>query len=291
MPWLQLIIDLDDLDPEAVEEALLDLGALSVTYQDAEDQPIFEPDPGHTPLWTHTRLFGLFDAGDDPDRIGANLQQRFGDGLRWRTEVLEDRDWTRAWMDGFKPMRFGQRLWIVPEGYEPPAPEAVNLRLDPGLAFGTGTHPTTALCLEWLDGAELAGKGIIDYGCGSGVLGIAALLLGAERVLGVDNDPQALIATRDNAAKNAVESRVTTALPEQAGDQPAPVLLANILAGPLLQLAPRLSALTAPDGDIVLSGILESQVEEIRSAYQAWFDMDAPVVREGWVLLTGRRRA
>ena len=289
MPWLQLIAEINPDRAEAAEDALLEAGALSVTLTDGADQPLFEPPPGETPLWNSTRLVGLFEAGDDMAAISAHFAAALP-GAPFRVEALEDRDWTRAWMDNFKPMRFGERLWVVPGGFEPVDPGAVNLRLDPGLAFGTGTHPTTALCLEWLDAHPPGGEAVIDYGCGSGVLAVAALLLGATEAVGVDNDPQALIASRDNAEKNGVAARLTVLAPEAPMPEPAAVVLANILAGPLVDLAPRLAALTRPGGALVLSGILAAQADGVMEAYRPWFEMAPPVTREEWVRLEGRRR-
>lgn len=290
MPWQQLQFPLEDHDHEAVEDALMEAGALSVTLTDAADDPILEPGPGETPLWEHTVLTALFEADADPLAALRAVQTARG----WqqlpehRIEALEDQDWTRAWMKDFQPMRFGQRLWVVPSGFEPPEPNAVNLYLDPGLAFGTGTHPTTALCLEWLDRQALSGKAVIDYGCGSGILAIAALKLGAATVLGVDNDPQALQASQDNAERNAVAERLQTQLP--GGEiAPAPVLVANILAGPLVELAPTLAGLTEPGGRIALSGILAEQEAMIRDAYAPYFDLASTERQDDWLLIHGRR--
>ena len=206
MPWVQVRLAITPEQAPTYEDALLEVGAVSVTFMDAEDQPIFEPDLGTTPLWTHTHLLALFEDGTDEAALLAHLQLLTGGELpQHQVEIVEDQDWERSWMDNFKPMRFGRRLWIVPSWHEAPEPEAVNLLLDPGLAFGTGTHPTTALCLEWLDGQELAGDTVLDFGCGSGILAIAALLLGAKRALGTDIDPQALEASRDNATRNGID--------------------------------------------------------------------------------------
>jgi ribosomal protein L11 methyltransferase len=291
MPWLQLIVESDPEHADAVEDLLLAAGAASVTLRDGADQPLFEPPPGETPLWSSTRVVGLFTADTDLAPVEAELTALPGAAPLHRVEALEDRDWTRAWMDHFKPMRFGENLWVVPGGFEAPDPVGVNLHLDPGLAFGTGTHPTTALCLEWLDRHPPEGARVVDYGCGSGILALAALLLGAEEVVGVDNDPQALIASRDNATRNGVEGRLRVFAPEAVPDQPADLLLANILAGPLIELAPRLAALTRTGGGLVLSGILASQAEQVAAAYAPWFEMEPPAVKEDWVRLTGRKRA
>ena len=293
MAWIELKLALGNLDPEKVEEALLGAGALSVTLEDAGDEPLYEPDPLKPPLWSDTRLTALFAADADLDAVKAFLLAalKLPELPAHRVEPLEDRDWAREWLKDFKPMRFGRRLWVCPTGYAPPDPAAVNLLLDPGLAFGTGTHATTALCLEWLDGAALTGREVIDYGCGSGILAIAAARLGAKRVQAVDNDPQALTATRDNAARNGVEGLIDVFMPESFPAQAADVLLANILAGPLMQLAPRLAALVKPGGALVLSGILESQEAELRAAYEPRFEAFVTAKREDWLRITAVRKA
>ena len=292
MPWLQLRLAITPEQAERYEDALLGVGAVSVTFMDAEDQPIFEPDLGTTPLWTHTHLLALFEADVDEDNLLAHLVLLTGGELPdHQLERIEDQDWERSWMDNFHPMRFGRRLWIVPSWHSAPEPEAVNLLLDPGLAFGTGTHPTTALCLEWLDGQELDGLHLIDFGCGSGILAIAGLLLGAARATGTDIDPQALEASRDNAERNHIAAdRLALHLPEAMPPTAAPVLVANILAGPLVELAPQLTSLVQPGGRIALSGILAEQAEDVRRAYANSFDLDPTAEKDGWVRISGVRR-
>jgi ribosomal protein L11 methyltransferase len=292
MPWLQIRLAITPDQAAELEDQLLELGAVSVTFMDAEDQPIFEPDLGTTPLWSHTHLLALFEDGTDGDAVLAHLKLlRGGELPESQVERIEDQDWERSWMDNFQPMRFGRRLWIVPSWHEAPEPDAVNLLLDPGLAFGTGTHPTTALCLEWLDGQELAGCRVLDFGCGSGILGIAALLLGAESALGTDIDPQALDASRDNAGRNGLPAEAFPVyLPEQLPQQPVDVVVANILAGPLVQLAPTITALVKQGGRLALSGILAEQAEEVRAAYAGAFDLDPTAVKDGWVRISGVRR-
>lgn len=292
MNWLEFKLALDQLDPQQVEDALLAAGAVSVTYEDAGDEPIYEPDPEQMPLWARTRMTGLFDAATDMDAVRAVLLASLGLSRLplHRIEPLEDRDWTREWLKDFKPMQFGRRLWICPTAYAPPEPEAVNILLDPGLAFGTGTHPTTALCLERLDASELYGLEVIDYGCGSGVLAIAAARLGARQVWAVDNDPQALLATRDNAERNQVGSGMTVCAPDQLLAPPVDFLVANILAGPLVSLAARLAALLKPGGYLALSGILASQAREIRDAYAPWFEITGQAQRDEWLRVDARRR-
>lgn len=288
--WRQLAITVDESLAEPVSDLLSNLGAVSVSFEDAGDQPLFEPKPGETPVWRQTKVIGLFDADANTNRIRNSVANQFGERvLQYQLEDLEDRVWERAWLDHFQPMRFGQRLWICPTGFEPPEPVAVNVVLDPGLAFGTGTHPTTALCLEWLDGQDLAGKTVIDYGCGSGVLAVAALKLGAAKAYGVDIDPQALTASDENARKNGVEDRLALGYPRELAAVRADVLVANILATPLIELAAEISEKVRPGGSLALSGILATQVENVRAAYASQFDFSPPVVCEEWALLTGAK--
>lgn len=291
MPWLQLALEATPESAEPLSNLLQTAGASAVTLQDAADQPLFEPPPGTTPLWTATRVIGLFDSDADIPSVLAQIKnQLHGDLPAWHLNPLEDRDWVRAWMDDFKPMRFGNRLWITPSGFTPPEPTAVNILLDPGLAFGTGTHPTTGMCLRWLDAHPPRDLDVIDYGCGSGILAIAACCLGGRHVFAVDNDPQALIATRDNARKNHVEDRITATLPEQLDCTPVPLLLANILAGPLMTLAPHLAARIQTTGQIVLSGILTEQAEAVMACYRPLFDIRIVEQQAGWVCLAGVRK-
>ncbi|MBZ2169140.1 50S ribosomal protein L11 methyltransferase [Marinobacter sp. F4216] len=295
MPWIQLQIPATPEDADQLEDVLMEMGADAVSMEDAADQPLYEPDPGTTPLWSQTVVKGLFQSDRDIDQLCADVRDAWHQATQQslpdiEVSLIKDQDWERAWMDDFQPLQFGQRLWIVPSWHQPPDPEAANLMLDPGLAFGTGTHPTTALCLEWLDGQDVQGKQVTDYGCGSGILGLAALLLGADHVVGVDTDPQALEASRDNARRNSVEdSRLDLYLPENEPDTQADLMLANILAQPLIGLASHLAKLTKPGGQLVLSGILSNQAREVMEAYEPWFIMDEPEQREEWIRLTGRR--
>lgn len=292
--WLQLQLRSKRDDVSRLEDALLECGALAVTQEDSGDEPILEPGVGETPLWPEVITTALFEG----DTETVSLEQALGDSygvlpaLTW--ETVKDREWEREWMAQFEPIRCGQRLWICPSWHLPPDPDAVNLLLDPGLAFGTGTHPTTALCLEWLDGLDLTDKRVIDYGCGSGILGIAALLLGARDVVAVDNDPQALLATRENAERNGLDpARLTIVTPEQVtsqvSEQDADLLVANILAEPLIHLAPRLSSLVKPGGQLCLSGLLRHQGEIVADAYRAQFDFAPSASRDEWLRLTARR--
>jgi ribosomal protein L11 methyltransferase len=292
MPWLQVRLAITPEQAAFYEDALLDVGAVSVTFMDAEDQPIFEPDLGTTPLWTHTHLLALFEGDADAEQVLAHLRLLTGDELpEHQVERIEDQDWERSWMDNFQPMRFGRRLWIVPSWHAAPEPDAVNLLLDPGLAFGTGTHPTTALCLQWLDAQPLKGCTVLDFGCGSGILAIAALLLGAERAVGTDIDPQALEASRDNATRNGIDpAQFPVYLPQDLPAEQADVVVANILAGPLVQLAPQITALVKSSGRLALSGVLAEQADEVRAAYADAFVLDPTAEQDGWVRISGVRR-
>ena len=289
MPWLQAQVRTRRDRTEAAEALLETLGALSVTLEDAADQPLLEPGPGDTPLWDATLVTGLFAATTDTEALHDALVLGLDDpSASIGITPLEDQPWERAWLDHFKPMRFGRRLWICPHGQSllDAGTDAVVLHLDPGLAFGTGTHPTTALCLEWLEGADLKGKTLIDYGCGSGVLGIAALLLGAANVIAIDHDPQALMATAANARQNGVDDRLATYTSGEAPPIAADILVANILAGVLIALAPTLTAGVSPSGRLVLSGILETQVAEVQQAYAPGFSFAPTESKDGWTLLT-----
>ncbi|ASK33046.1 50S ribosomal protein L11 methyltransferase (plasmid) [Alcanivorax sp. N3-2A] len=292
MAWLQLHIATDPRQADAFQDALESLGSSAVTLTDGADQPVFEPPPGARPLWNATVVTALFEAGTDTDAVLRALAERGLKPGEHRVEPLAEQVWERAWMDSFAPMRFGQRLWIVPSWSAPPDPQAVNLKLDPGLAFGTGTHETTALCLEWLEGTGLAGREVLDFGCGSGVLAIAALLLGAEHALGTDIDDQALTASRDNATSNAVSERLSLCQPAAmpAGYR-CDALIANILAGPLIELAPTLAGYCRPGAPMALSGILADQAEAVRDAYAPWFDLNPLSQRGDWVRVDGHRKS
>jgi ribosomal protein L11 methyltransferase len=294
MPWLQVRVNTDRSNAEAIEDALLAAGAVSVTLQDNADQPILEPALGETPLWNETSISALFDAEIDTDIATFAAAQALGQPLpncRW--ELLEDKDWEREWMDNYHPIHCGGDLWICPSWKAAPNPEATNLLLDPGLAFGTGTHPTTFMCLQWLaEQAPLNGETFVDYGCGSGILGIAAILLGGSHAIGTDLDPQALIATHDNAERNNIaKEHFPVYLPENCPAASVDITLANILAGPLAELAPALNQLTKPGGKLCLSGILNTQAETVMDAYRDWFDFDPVRQQEQWVCLTATKRA
>jgi ribosomal protein L11 methyltransferase len=299
MPHLELTLTCREAEQPRYEAALADLGALSITLLDADaetpdERAILEPGVGETPLWHELRLCALFDATADRDALLHALEcfdpELELDSIGFRE--VADQDWTRAWMDQYQPMAFGRRLWVYPWNIEPPADaaEAVVVRLDPGLAFGSGTHPTTALCLEWLDGLALDGREVLDFGCGSGLLAIAALKLGAAAAVGIDNDPQAIEASRDNAERNGVAERLSLYLPEQAPPAQYPVVVANILAGALDALAERLAGACQPGGVIALSGILDGQQAPLLTRYAEWFDALEVEQREHWLRISGRRR-
>lgn len=291
MPWIQIRVTTDVTKVKKVSSMLQGSGAQAVTYTDAQDVPIYEPPIGSTKLWNNTVVTGLYEADIDPFKIVRFIEKVLGDQVQCKVEQLEDKDWVREWMDHFHPMQFGKKLWICPSWCEVPDESAVNVMLDPGLAFGTGTHPTTSMCLEYLDASELKDKTVIDYGCGSGILAIAALKLGAERVVGIDIDPQAIEASTENAKRNNVSDKLELFLTE---DQPkelsADVLVANILAGPLRELAPLIAVLVKKGGKLALSGLLESQAEELTTVYSQWFDMDPPTFKEEWCRLSGTKR-
>jgi ribosomal protein L11 methyltransferase len=288
MSWLQLSIEVTGDLAEVATEVFMEAGALSVTYQDAADEPILEPGLGEHPVWSATRVVALFPEDSDAGRATQRLREALPDaGIEPRIERLEDRDWSSTWRETFHAMRFGAHLWVVPTGEQAPEVGAVTIHLDPGLAFGTGTHVTTALCLEWLDAHPPVDREVIDYGCGSGILAIAAGKLGARRVRAVDIDPQALLATRENAGRNGMDRRVETLFPEVLDAWSVELVIANILANPLIELAESLASRVSLQGNIVLTGILAEQAEDVMAAYRPWFEFREPVEREGWVLLEG----
>ena len=293
MPWIQLKITMPAEHAEQVGDMLTANGACAVTFVDAKDTPMYEPKPGEVMLWPDTEVMGLFDAGMNMQPVVERLSQAkvLGKGFAHKIEQLEDKDWEREWMDNFHPMKFGERLWICPSWRDIPDPNAVNVMLDPGLAFGTGTHPTTSLCLEWLDGLDLSESLVVDFGCGSGILGIAALKLGASRVVGVDIDPQAIEASGENARRNNVEDQIELYLPEDQPELEADVVVANILAGPLKELKTVIAGYCKPGGRLVLSGLLESQAEELIAYYSDAFAMEPAVVKDEWARISGVKRS
>jgi ribosomal protein L11 methyltransferase len=313
MAFYEIEFPLAALSSEAVEAALFEIGASSITFVDRGDEPVLEPRPGEIRLWSDTLVRALFqqscdasprgDVAGDPahgdaaageparnvDRLAARLGAEVG--VRARVRRVKDQDWERVWLKDWKSMRFGRRLWVCPTAAAPPDdPEAVVVRLDPGLAFGTGTHPTTALCLQILESLPLAGRTVIDYGCGSGILGLAALKLGAAHVRAVDLDPQALLATRDNAIRNGLSAQLEVTGTDRALAQ-AYCVMANILAGPLIELAPKLTAACEPGGYLILSGLLKSQAYAVKAAYSSAFDMVQVVERDDWCCIYARKGA
>jgi ribosomal protein L11 methyltransferase len=290
MSYLELSFELGELDPAAAEMACIEAGALCVTFSDASDDAVLEPDPGEMRLWRQSRLQALFEAQRADPGLIAWLAAAVGiEPSRLTARAIADRVWEREWLRDFHAMRFGQRLWICPRHESVADPLAVVVRLDPGLAFGTGTHPSTAMCLQWLDGAPVSGRDVVDYGCGAGALAIAALKLGARRAYAFDIDPQALLATRENAIDNMVDDRLQ--LCERAGDIPrgCELLLANILAAVLIARNQEFAALLPAGGRLLLAGILADQESEVASAFLKWFDMKRFARREGWVALSGTR--
>ncbi len=295
MPWIQIKLNASDKNAEQIGDMLMEVtGALSVTFLDAKDTPVFEPAPGETRLWGETDVVALYDAEIDADLVikqikASNLLE---EGFAFKVEQLEDKDWEREWMENFHPMKFGERLWICPSWRDIPEPDAVNVMLDPGLAFGTGTHPTTSLCLEWLEGLDLTGKTVVDFGCGSGILAIAALKLGAAKVIGIDIDPQAILAAKDNAERNGVAGQIELYLPQ---DQPeglvADVVVANILAGPLRELSGVIKGLMKPSGLLAMSGVLDSQAEDVADYYRDELLVDPIVEMSEWCRISGQKSA
>jgi ribosomal protein L11 methyltransferase len=288
----QLSFDLGKLDPESAEASCFECGAVSLTFVDAHDDPVLEPLPGEFRLWPTTRLRVLFAEVDAPAQLVTALSEALNiPAAAIQPERIEDRIWEREWLRDFHAMRFGRRLWICPHHEQVTEPGAVVVQMDPGLAFGTGTHPTTAACLEWLDRHAAPGQRVIDYGCGSGILGVAAIKLGSKEVYSFDIDPQALIATAENARANEVEARVTICHSADALPAGADVLVANILSGPLCELAQAFGSLVRPGGSVVLAGLLEAEAADVTRAYGTWFDIHPFDTREGWMGLSGKRNS
>lgn len=290
MPWLQAHLTVIREQAPLIELLFENLGALSITLLDAADEPMLEPAPGETPLWSNTKVTGLFDGDTDSDQLRSRIDQTLNTDTsrQLKLEILEDQAWERVWLDHFHPLQFGNRLWICPTGKQVDADDSVVIRLDPGLAFGTGTHPTTALCLGWLDSADIQNKTLIDYGCGSGILAIAALKLGAAKLIAVDHDPQAILATNDNAQQNGVGKKLLAVSSDDFQPQQADVVIANILANILVELAPQISGLVKPAGELVLSGILHDQASQVISAYNE-FSFSEPVRQGDWMRLQAHK--
>lgn len=283
--WLQLICHTNSEHSDSVETAMENAGSLSITLQDAKDDPVLEPLPGEVPLWKELIITALFDKETDLGELAKTLENNKD---KWHIaafhiETLEDQDWERVWMKDFHPMKFGDNLWIYPSNYEMPDDDSTKIHLDPGLAFGTGTHPTTALCLEWLDQHPPKRLQVIDYGCGSGILAVAAAKLGAKHISAIDIDPQGLIATKENMQRNSITQEIISCyLPEEYSPEPSDLVLANILCGPLLELYPLLSSLTRTKGRLVLSGILEEQKDQIIERYSSSFTDFEVKILDNW---------
>jgi ribosomal protein L11 methyltransferase len=291
MPWNQLSIEIPDARSDVATAVLEAAGALSVTLQDAGNEVLIEPDPDASPLWESVRLVALFAVDKNLEAVRQQLRETLHDGeLEIRVEPLDDRDWSTTWREGLRPMCFGERLWVCPTDMDCPQDDAVVVRLDPGSAFGSGTHATTAMCLEWLDRHPPRGLTVIDYGCGSGILAIAAAKLGAASVHAVDIDPQAVTASRDNARLNGIHSGFSVQLPQDFDPPAADLVIANILANPLQELAGDLAGMLRPGGMLLLTGILVEQSDAVMHAYREWIDFAVPVRRDEWVLLTGTKK-
>ena len=298
--WLQLVCSASKKHHESIEDAMDSAGALSITWQDAKDEPVLEPLPGETPLWEDLVITALFDANTDLSFLQKQLkeQQSKWQITKFHVEVVHDQDWERVWMKDFHPMCFGENLWIIPSNTDQAEVEELqqgsnnptSIFLDPGLAFGTGTHPTTALCLEWLDQNPPRNLTVVDYGCGSGVLAVAAAKLGATRIVATDIDPQALTATKENMLRNQIPAEtIPCFLPEDCPLETVDLVIANILCGPLVELYPRLSALIKPAGRIVISGLLEEQKEDIIETYSADFSQFEIKQLDNWIRISATK--
>jgi ribosomal protein L11 methyltransferase len=292
MAWHQLSVISDEQTAPHIADFFSDLGAVSVTYMDAEDEPVYEPAIGETKIWRNTQIIALYELDSDPVSIKTQVIGQFHNQplLNWQYEEIVDQEWERAWMEFYKPMKFADKLWVCPTGQQQHEPGTVCLILDPGLAFGTGTHPTTALCLEWLASHDLTGKTVIDYGCGSGILAVAAVLLGAKIAHAVDIDPQAITATQSNALKNNMQDKIFCYLPEQFPPMQANIVLANILAKPLIDMSELIAGLLVSGGTLILSGILHEQADSVINAYQSNIALQPLVQQEDWIRLSGTKR-
>lgn len=297
MKWLQIHITVDQAQVDFTETLLLSLGAVSVTLDDAEDQALLEPLPGETPLWNKVIVTGIYAQEDgeeiDVAALEAFIRQQMPDAPL-RSALMEDQAWERTWMDAYEPIQISDKFWIVPEWMQAPEPDAVNIKLDPGLAFGTGNHASTFLCLQWLGKTDVKDKIVIDYGCGSGILGVAALLLGAKKVYATDIDPQAVLATQQNAELNGVLENLYVGLPEEFNaefaHQQADVFVANILAGPLMALASEFSTLVKSEGEFALAGVIDEQVDDVSRVYSEFFDiLEVEKRDENWCRISGKR--
>lgn len=293
MAWWQLSVQSTAAELEQTEDSLLELGAVAITLSDAKDEPLYEPLPGDSPVWQHSIVTGLFTQQHSLEVLYDGLIQRLPEHQiqSAKKTIVDDQDWSRTHLQYFKPIQCAEKLWVVPSWHQPPDPSATNIQLDPGLAFGTGGHATTALCLSWLGENDIKDKSVIDYGCGSGILAIAAYKLGASELRSIDIDPQALDASRDNAQRNDIDpAQLNISLPEQLNPEPVDLLIANILSGPLVSFAPKFAELVKIEGRILLSGILETQVKEIEQAYLPYFELDPICIKEDWIRVSGIRK-
>jgi ribosomal protein L11 methyltransferase len=291
MAWIQITTEVAEALADPYSDTMTELGAVSITFMDAQDEPIYEPEIGTTPIWSQTRVMALFDADIEAELVVAAAKTAHSDIQNnfFKIEAIEDKDWVREWMDQFQPMQFGQNLWIVPSWCQAPDANGVNLMLDPGLAFGTGTHPTTAMCLRWLDQHPPKSLSVIDYGCGSGILALGAKKLGADSVKGTDIDPQAILASQQNAESNQAD--IEFALVKDFDSEPVDLLIANILSGPLKELAPEFQRLVKSGGSLVLSGLLETQATELQKHYQHFgFNLDQIEIEGDWARLSGKKQ-
>ncbi len=292
MTWWQFSLNCQASELEQVEDLMLKLGALSISLSDAGDEPIYEPLPGDNPVWRELCVTATFDAESDLKLLYQQLTSKLPDHLadRVRQKILQDQDWDQAYKQHFQPLQCAPDLWIVPSWSEPPDPAATVIQLDPGLAFGTGSHPTTALCLAWLGSSDLKDSQVIDFGCGSGILAIAAIKLGAKHVTAVDIDAQAVTACKSNVKVNAIKpDQIQVGCPEIIETSGVNLLIANILAGPLVDLASRFADLVKPGGQILLSGILKTQLDDIQLSYKPYFELDPDNYRDDWVCVSGKR--
>ena len=292
MTWWQFSLNCQASELEKVEALMQELGALSISLCDAGDEPIYEPLPGDNPVWQESVVTATFDGAADPALIKQQLASRLPQHLACevRQQTLQEQAWDQAYKQHFQPLQCAPDLWIVPSWSTPPDPKATIIRLDPGLAFGTGSHPTTALCLAWLSASNLKDRRVIDFGCGSGILAIAAIKLGAKQVTAVDIDAQAITACQSNMAVNSIgPDRITVARPENINSAGVDLLVANILAGPLVELAPRFASLVRPGGQILLSGILKTQLKALQLSYQPFFELDPASYRDEWFCVSGYR--
>ena len=292
MAWIQIRIPATKTTADVISDYLVEVGSASVTFMDSDNSPVYEPKPGEVIFWAQTTIIGLFDASNDMQQVIEHLQEKpeLKDSFNYKIEQLEDKDWEREWMENFHPIKFGERLWICPSWRDVPDPTAVNVMLDPGLAFGTGTHSTTALCLKWLESLDLTDKTVVDFGCGSGILGIAAIKLGANRVIGIDIDPQALEASLDNAQRNGVRDQLEVYLPENQPEFKADVVVANILAAPLRELHQVILGLGKNGAEFALSGILEEQAQSVCDVYQPLCELSPVEIDGEWVRVSGTKK-